>query len=388
MNELKILIGYGESGKSTFAKEVLKNTLLQFDTLPVYGTEEEWIISMKSIASECNKRKNEEIVLDGYLVLCEDGRIKEPDFKTLKENLKYHTIKPIIIIRKAEDIVNSIKERNPPCNPDNVNRRFICKTYFDIFKQFNKLPVEYYYANNELFTKLDHSNDAYEKITGNNWSECEEFKNYMENINEEKLNNTNYDSKYQDIELPFQYLNGYAGYADGTWNGIQDLVDWKDKTVADMGCLNGHYSFKIADKRAEKVVGYDLFQQACDTCNKIAKINCFENTEFRKLDAGIEEIPEEYDVILLLNMLHHISTPKFLLEQAFTKGKNVIMEVQFSGFSPSIQQDGGAERMIKNTKNWDKYTIMALANKYGHQLVKENRSVKPHRIILHFKKDE
>ena len=387
MANLNILIGYGESGKTTYANNMDNVKQIFFDTFPVYENKEKFEFSMKLIADKCNKElKDEDVILDGYLSVI-NKEIMEPDFKTLKENLKHHNIKPIVIFTDADIIVKRIKERNPVCNPDNVDKRFIVKTYELARTNFNLLDAEFYWAKDNEFVKVESCREVMEIVSGIKENEVPKFIDKFDSIKEEKKNETNYDSKYQTMRFPFgMYRQGYAGYENETWNGIKDLIDWKDKTVADIGCLNGYYSFKIADRRAKAVRGYDLFQQACDTCKEIARLNCFENVKFKQLDANKDELGLNFDVILLLNMLHHLETPENILNEAFERGKNVILEVQFDGFSSNIQKDGGAERMIKNTKDWDKEVIIRLASTHGHKLVKVNPSGRPYRYILHFKK--
>lgn len=383
MAELKILIGYGESGKTTYAK-TQDAKLISFDMFSVYSTKFEWENSMKEIAKICNENKNEDYILDGYLSL-DNEQIRETNFESLKKYLKHHEIKPIIIFRKAEDIVQSVNERKPICNPDNVDRRFIIHIYEKIISKFGLIETKCFLSKDDKFERLFGYSDIIEKLTGTIESDINMFFKQLEKIEPEKKNGTNYDVKYQVIETFFGRYGGYAGYANETWNGIRDLIDWKDKTVADIGMLNGYYSFKIKDKRAKKVEGFDLFKQACNTCEKIMKLNCYDNMEFKQFDANKDTLENEYDVILMLNMLHHLDNADFALRQAFSKGKNVILEVQFEGFTPKVQE--GYKRMENNTKGWNKEIIEELAKTYNHKLVKENPSGRPHRCILHFSKN-
>ena len=381
MAELKILIGFGESGKTAFAKQS-KNIIINFDDYPVYGSKLSWEKSMEVIANRCNDSLEEDFVLDGYMSITKDG-FREPDFKTLKENLKHHTIQPIIIFREAEKIVASIKNRSPPCDPDNVDRRFVVNTYKNIEYYFNTSKMKFYYAtDNKFIEELDYK-DVIVTISGIKKEDILKFFDSLKNIKEELKNETHYDSKYQDMEfLHGIKYTGYAGYATDTWRGIKDLIDWKDKIVADIGCLNGYYSFKIKDMRAKQVDGFDLFQQACDSCYKIKELNCYDNMGFFQFDANKDKLECNYDVILLLNMLHHLNNPGNILGEAFKNGENVIMETQFDNFN--IQK--GKERMRKNTTDWDKQAIEVFASTYGHKLIKEVKSGRPFRTILHFKK--
>lgn len=216
-------------------------------------------------------------------------------------------------------------------------------------------------------------------------TETDKFLQYLDTIKPMKLNGTVYDIRYQSIELPDRIISGYQNkaYEDHTWNTIKNIVNWKDKSVADIGCLNGLYSFRIKELGAGKVVGYDLFQQACDVAIKISKLKNLD-VNFRTIDISKYYLSENYDVILLLNILHHCPDPIFTLNEVFNKSKCVIMEVQFDGFGSQYQI--GWKRLVYNMKNMDKSKVIKIGRLHNHQLIKTLSSARPFREILVFKK--
>jgi len=118
------------------------------------------------------------------------------------------------------------------------------------------------------------------------------------------------DPKYQTIEI--DGVNIRQGYmrSHRQWEQIQELgIDWTNKSVIDLGCFNGYFSFKVEEAGAQSVNGFD-----CDTvANKIAeriklikKSKCvFHLVNLAKNPEMIQK--QNVDVILLLNCFHHVA---------------------------------------------------------------------------------
>jgi len=383
MAELKILLGMGESGKTTFAKSI-GGFVIPADILPIYGTEEEFNLSMDKVVEECEDKPNDDIFLDGYLSII-NGKMHGKNFMYLKSKLKTHIIKPIIIFTDAETIVNRIQSRDSGINPDRVDKRFVINAYEKIYKNFNLSNAECYHAINGKFKNITEYAKMMKIIIGVDENKVIKIIEDLKKLPAESLNGTNYDKFYQTISLPYGYqIGGYAGYEIETWNQIKDLVNWKNKSVADIGCLNGYYCFKVGDMRANRIVGYDLFQQACDTAGEIAKVKCFTNMDFKKYEAGKDKLPERHDIILILNMLHHVPNTERFLNDAFSNSNEVIMEVQFEGFSSGVQE--GYKRMQENIKGCDREKLLELSLKHNFELIYDEKSSRPYRNIMYFKK--
>jgi len=126
----------------------------------------------------------------------------------------------------------------------------------------------------------------------------------LENLGE------HYDGFYQDIEA--LDLVGYSG-SHKTWESIKDLMDWKDKSVVDLGCHHGYFAFKVEDSGAI-ARGLDQSETVLGTARLINEIRGGK-VAFEEWKGG-DEIPE-CDLILYLNVLHHFDDP----EQALAKMK-------------------------------------------------------------------
>lgn len=119
----------------------------------------------------------------------------------------------------------------------------------------------------------------------------------LENLGE------HYDGFYQDIEA--LELVGYSESYQ-TWESIKDLIDWKDKSVIDLGCHHGYFAFKVEDSGAI-ARGLDQSETVLETARLINEIRGGKVT-FEVWKGG-DKIPE-CDVILCLNVLHHFDDPE------------------------------------------------------------------------------
>jgi len=144
------------------------------------------------------------------------------------------------------------------------------------------------------------------------------------------LGEQTYDKYYQDIEII--RLEGYAK-SHLSWENIKDLVDWKNKIVLDVGCFHGYFCFKAEQAGARLVTGIDKNADTLITTQMIAdasKSNC----KFFNIDA--DEIDPHVDIILCLNVFHHIPDKDGFLRK-LEPGQKMIMEIDKENL-PKIQK--------------------------------------------------
>ncbi|MCH7576049.1 MAG: methyltransferase domain-containing protein [Candidatus Marinimicrobia bacterium] len=92
-------------------------------------------------------------------------------------------------------------------------------------------------------------------------------------------------------------------------NAILEHVDVTGKSVLDLGCSGGFFSFSMA-QRASSVVGVDADSELVETNNELAKSEGLDNLEFINGDISVEllkKLPPS-DVVLFLSVFHHILT--------------------------------------------------------------------------------
>jgi len=140
------------------------------------------------------------------------------------------------------------------------------------------------------------------------------LKHYIENLPYVPLRN------FQDIEC----IN-FEGFSKSwkTWETIKSFVDWKDKTVVDIGPFHGYFSFKIEKAGAKAVTGLEIDKDILETTNIIKKI--MESKVKFSLWDGTTPTPE-VDIALVLNMLHHTKDKEKLLQNI--RAKTVIFEIK------------------------------------------------------------
>ena len=100
------------------------------------------------------------------------------------------------------------------------------------------------------------------------------------------------------------------------YNLLEPHFNLEDKVVADVGCNNGYYMFRMLSQNPKKVVGFDpmaLFNLQFNFINHFIKSD---KLKFELL--GVEHLPfyeEKFDTIFCLGVLYHRSDPIAMLKQ-------------------------------------------------------------------------
>ena len=101
------------------------------------------------------------------------------------------------------------------------------------------------------------------------------------------------------------------------YNLLRPYFNLKDKKVADIGCNNGYYLFRMQEDAPKKLVGFDpsaLYKTQFDFINHFAK------TEIVYELLGVEHLPyyeEKFDLIFCLGVLYHRSDPVSMLKELY-----------------------------------------------------------------------
>jgi len=138
-----------------------------------------------------------------------------------------------------------------------------------------------------------------------------EFRQYM--------NGLSYDKYYQDIE----YID-FIGYANSwkSWENIKDLVDWRGKSVIDVGCFHGYYCFKAEKAGAINVIGIDKNEETLKVTRLLASLM---NSKCTFINITANDILPDTDILLCLNMFHYIPDQEAFLKTI--KAQLVIFEI-------------------------------------------------------------
>lgn len=117
------------------------------------------------------------------------------------------------------------------------------------------------------------------------------------------------------------------------WQRLVDyLPDMEGKIVADIGCSNGYYMFRMAPYRPEIVIGFEPSIQHYYCFKGLNSMAGQKNLHIDLL--GVEHLtlfPECFDVLFLMGIIYHRSSPVECLRHIFTSlrpGGTLILESQ------------------------------------------------------------
>ena len=113
------------------------------------------------------------------------------------------------------------------------------------------------------------------------------------------------------------------------YNIVKNHLNIENKIVADVGCNNGYYMFRMLEKNPKKLVGFDpspLFKLQFDVVNHFAKSDIIYEL------LGVEHIEyyeHKFDFIVMMGVLYHrtdpISTLKSL-SRALNKNGEILID--------------------------------------------------------------
>jgi 2-polyprenyl-3-methyl-5-hydroxy-6-metoxy-1,4-benzoquinol methylase len=127
---------------------------------------------------------------------------------------------------------------------------------------------------------------------------------------------------YQKIELP----SGKSTRGRDRSGGIALLnEDLSGKSVLDIGCAYGYFCFEAEKRNAARIVGTELKKERYIGANILKEI-LSSKCEFLYQDVIEFPLEEKFDVILLLNVIHHLKEPIHALRvvSRFCKEKLII----------------------------------------------------------------
>jgi ribosomal protein L11 methyltransferase len=120
----------------------------------------------------------------------------------------------------------------------------------------------------------------------------------------------------------------------GRWNVLLeealDSLDFAGKSVVDLGCNLGFYSFFATRKGARRVLGIDIDSDMIAGCNVLKAYHGMADVEFRKADFLIEDLKERFDIVLMLDFI----------------GKNIICKGKLTPSLAAIQKLSRGEILI------------------------------------------
>ena len=148
------------------------------------------------------------------------------------------------------------------------------------------------------------------------------------------------------------------------YNLIRPHFNLKDKIVADIGCNNGYYMFRMLEDKPKKLVGFDPSPL---TLHQFEFINHFVKSDIIYEMLGVEHLEyynHKFDFIFMLGVLYHRADPIGTLK-SLARGLNSKGEILIGTF----MIDGEEELCLSPNKRYSKIpniyfipTIPALKN--------------------------
>ncbi len=119
------------------------------------------------------------------------------------------------------------------------------------------------------------------------------------------------------------------------YNLIRPHFNLKDKLVADVGCNNGYYMFRMLEDKPKKLVGFDPSPL---TLHQFEFVNHFVKSDIVYEKLGVEHLEfyeHKFDFIFMLGVLYHRSDPvgtlKSLAKSLNSKGEILIDTFMIDG---------------------------------------------------------
>lgn len=151
------------------------------------------------------------------------------------------------------------------------------------------------------------------------------------------------------------------GHEDMRDGAPEDLAgfDFQSKSVLDLGCNLGYYSFLAKRLGAGTVVGLDIDSQAIRACRLLAELYSMDDIHFSCMDFTDFTSDKPFDVVLLIN---------FIGKKSLVKGIQPVLDVCRLSSSKFIIISGRFRYHIQRNLGVDpKY----LKKKYGDKYVQD-----------------
>lgn len=118
--------------------------------------------------------------------------------------------------------------------------------------------------------------------------------------------------EYQKVDLPY----GLSTRGQER-NQTADIIleeDFSGKSILDIGCAYGYFCFKVEEQGAKRVVGTEIKPDRFRGASLIKQVKG-SGVEFIRKDIFSEKLDEKFDVVLLLNVIHHLPFPLYALNE-------------------------------------------------------------------------
>ncbi len=310
-NKIKLIIGPSSSGKSTFIKNAFDkselNVIMANKLESVEMLEQDCIVHYNTFRPYKNTTEN---ISNEFL--------DDPALKLLleqKDNLdifflvlnKSSLLKRIILRKKVEPLFNRIFKRKYPSNDI-----FDLVCHLD-YEQFYEKWFDFFEKHSLSYRLISSCNDEFRQLSG--LEEAREIikDNKKEVYSKEEVQSIlkRYKFGYQKIDLPYG-LSTKGNKRDQSLELIfKDNI--RGKSLLDVGCAYGYFCFEAEKRYAKEVYGTELKTERFVGANIIKEV-MGSDVNFLDVDIFEQKFERTFDVIIFLNVIHHLKYPVYALK--------------------------------------------------------------------------
>ena len=308
--KIHLVMGVSSSGKSSFIESRINNG--KWRKLPTFMAYElnEGAIAV-SLPRECIVHYNLFRPYDSNIENQDTDFLADPVLKALmKKNRRINAyfiiahsseIKKRILLREA--LEPNLRE-NAGVYPREAIFELLCRIdleafhnkWFLLLKEFN-IPFEIVESSNSRYVPLSSRRDAFKLLS-------KDYKSPYSNKEIDYIAKT-HKFEYQKIEISTKKYTYGEDRSETLRFFDEGLVG---KSVLDIGCAFGYFCFEAEKRNASRVVGTELKRHRFIGCNILKEI-FGSNIEILFQDIFSNPLKEKFDIVLLLNVLHHLKEP-------------------------------------------------------------------------------
>lgn len=131
------------------------------------------------------------------------------------------------------------------------------------------------------------------------------------------------DFKYHRVPLPFGLATPGQDRSDTA--ALVLPASLAGKSVLDVGCALGYFSFEAEKRGAARVLGLELRDERFEQANLLKDV-LGSRVEFAQKNVMTDDLGGPFDLVLLLNVIHHLTEPMSALRRLaeVTRGRLVV----------------------------------------------------------------
>lgn len=309
-NVMHLVMGVSSSGKSKFIKKKIDSG--EWNEMPILMShEQKYGLIDENLKRECVVHYN---MFRSYSNNAENIENELLSDMVIKELLKYHgRIHAYILITHPSELSKRILLRNSV----EKDLRGTKGKYpnQNIFELACRLDIANFYQ--KWIFLLKNNQIKYELINSETYDyfpiRC--IDDAVDYLNEDKKADFSDQEIFQIIEAnKFEYQKVLL--PNGRYTKGQDRApslslldeDLTGKSLLDIGCAYGYFCFESEKRNAARVVGTELKRHRYVGANIIKEITG-NNSEILYQDVFEEPLEEKFDIVILLNVIHHLKEP-------------------------------------------------------------------------------